>query len=109
MGGITQLGTAHGGYLNVKNTDFLTKMSSLLKQVGMDKIRSYMRWTAVYSYAPMLDLDFEHELLRYNHEIYGISVLPPRRRKCFFSTNGAMDMHVSKLFVDTAFPEESRQ
>jgi hypothetical protein len=37
-----------------------------------------------------------------------LTVLPPRRKKCFFSTTGAMDMPVSKLFVDAYFPEASR-
>ena len=30
------------------------------------------------------------------------------QKKCYFSTAGAMDMPVSKLFVDAYFPEASR-
>ena len=42
-------------------------------------------------------------------DLYGISHLPPRWRKCFFSTGDSMDMIVSKLFVENYFPEKARQ
>ena len=41
-------------------------------------------------------------------DLYGISHLPPRGRKCFFSTGDSMDMIVSKLFVEAYFPEKAR-
>ena len=41
-------------------------------------------------------------------DLYGISHLPPRWRKCFFSTGDSMDMIVSKLFVEAYFPETAR-
>lgn len=102
-------GPGTGGYLNVKNADWMKKLDVILSTIGMDKIQSYMRWQAVYNYAPFLDFHFEHKLLAYTNDVYGISVLPPRWRKCFFSTTGAMAMRVSKLFVDGAFPEEARK
>ena len=102
-------GPNSGGFLNVKNAGWIKKLDVILSTIGMDKIRSYMRWQAVYNYAPFLDFHFEHKLLAYNNEVYGISVLPPRWRKCFFSTSGAMAMRISKLFDDNAFPEESRK
>mmetsp|Transcript_169 Transcript_169/g.365 ORF Transcript_169/g.365 Transcript_169/m.365 type:complete len:742 (-) Transcript_169:485-2710(-) len=109
MIGVPDLGTKEGGYLIVKNSAFLKKLDSILKTVGMAQIRSYMRWQAVYSFSPFLSFPFEDQLVAYNNDIYGISHLPPRWRKCFFSTGQSMDMVVSKLFVDTAFPESSRQ
>jgi len=107
--GLKGVGTKKVGYLVVKNADFLAQISKIMKTIGMEKIRSYMRFQIVYSYAPFLDLRFEDVLLKWNKNLYGITVLPPRRKKCYFSTTGAMDMPVSKLFVDAYFPEASRQ
>ncbi len=67
------------------------------------------RAQAAYNYAPFLSFPFEDQLVAYNDDIYGISHLPPRWRKCFFSTGQSMDMIVSKLFVDAAFPESARE
>ena len=111
--GLHGLGVAKGrggaGYLVVKNAGYLGQVSKILREIGVDKIRSYLRFQVVYSYAPFLDLRFEHVLLSWDRNLYGITVLPPREKKCFFSTTGAMDMEVSKLFVDAYFPEASRQ
>ena len=76
----------------VKNAKFLAQVGTLIRTIGVDKIRSYLRFQTVYSYAPFLDLRFEDVLLKWNKNLYGITVLPPRRKKCFFSTTGAMDM-----------------
>jgi hypothetical protein len=39
----------------------------------VDKIRSYMRFQTVYSYAPFLDVRFENVLLKWNKNLYGIT------------------------------------
>ena len=109
MLGCPDVGSGKGSHLIVKNKEFLTKVGELMKTSSYDKIRSYLRWQAVYSFAPYLSFPFEDELVRYNNEIYGISKLPPRWRKCFFSTGEAMDMHVSRVFVNNYFPESSRR
>mmetsp|Transcript_62050 Transcript_62050/g.146302 ORF Transcript_62050/g.146302 Transcript_62050/m.146302 type:complete len:742 (+) Transcript_62050:56-2281(+) len=109
MLGTPALGSHKTGYLVVKNEAFLRKLDGIMKNVGLDRIRSYMRWQAAYNYAPFLSFPFEDELVAYNKDIYGISHLPPRWRKCFFSTGESMDMVVSKLFVDAAFPESARR
>ena len=106
--GLQGIGSRKVGYLVVKNAHFLSQVSHIMSTIGVDKIRSYLRFQVVYSYAPFLDLRFEHMLLAWNKNLYGITVLPPRKKKCFFSTTGAMDMAVSKLFVDAYFPEASR-
>eukprot|EP00960_Hanusia_phi_P036429 752306-Hanusia_phi.AAC.1 len=106
--GVGGVGSMPVGYLVVKNEKFLSALSGIMVSMGLEKLKSYMRWQLVYSYSPFLSIEFEDALLQYNKDLYGISVLPPRHKKCFFSTNGAMDMHVSKLFVETYFPERSR-
>ena len=108
MIGTPDVGSKAGGFLIVKNREFLQKLDGIVKSVSLEKMRSYMRWQAAYNYAPYLSFPFEDELVRYNQDLYGISHLPPRWRKCFFSTGDSMDMVLSKLFVDNFFPEAAR-
>ena len=108
--GTPHVGTRAGGFLVVKNQGYLKAVDALLKgTTDFAKIRSYLRWQAVYSFAPYLSYPFEDELVTYNNDLYGISVLPPRWRKCYFATGEAMDMAVSKLFVDEYFPDAARE
>jgi len=107
--GTPNVGSSEGGFLAVKNVGYLRELNSILHDLSLEEIRSYMRWSAAYNYAPFLDFKFEGELVKYNHDLYGISHLPPRWRKCFFATSDSMNMLVSKLFVESSFPEISRQ
>jgi putative endopeptidase len=52
-----------GGFLVVKNEKFFRKLDAIISDIGLDKIKSYLRWQAVYNYAPFLDFNFEHKLL----------------------------------------------
>jgi putative endopeptidase len=106
--GLQGLGTQKGGYLVVRQVKFLKAVSEILSTSSMSNIRAYMRWKLVHSYAPTLSIEFEDALLAYNKELVGISVLPPRVRKCYFTTEGAMDMRVSKLFTDKYLQPEAR-
>jgi len=107
--GIKKMDSPATGYLVLRNKDFLRQMSTIMRTIGLEKIKSYMRWQAIYSYAPMLDMRFEQNLLTYNKELYGIQHLPPRYKKCFFSVSGSLSMPTGKLFVETAFPESARK
>jgi hypothetical protein len=75
--GTPEVGTRAGGFLVVKNQAYLRAVDALLKSTPFAKIRSYLRWQAVYSFAPYLSYLFEDELVTYNKDLYGISVLPP--------------------------------
>lgn len=86
--GVKGVGSMPVGYLVVKNEKFLSALSGIMMNMGLKKLKSYMRWQLVYSYSPFLSIEFENALLKYNQDLYGISVLPPRHKKCFFSTNG---------------------
>jgi len=81
---LPHVGSRAGGYLVVKNAAYLKAVDGLLKTSDFATIRSYLRWQAVYSFAPYLSFKVEDELVTYNNDLYGISVLPPRWRKCFF-------------------------
>jgi putative endopeptidase len=107
--GTPGVGTQQGGFLVVKNEAYLRAVDKIIKSADFAQIRSYLRWNAVYSFAPYLSYPFEDELVAYNNDLYGISVLPPRWRKCYFATGESMDMALSKLFVEHYFPDESRQ
>jgi len=96
------------GYVVVQNAAFIRQVGSILNSIGLDKIRSYLRFQLVYSYSPFLDERFERVLLKWKTNLYGITALPPRRKKCYFTTKSAMSMHVSRLFVNADFPESSR-
>ncbi len=52
-----------GGFLVVKNEGFFKKLDAIISDIGLDKIKSYLRWQAVYNYAPFLDFNYEHKLL----------------------------------------------
>jgi len=109
MIGVPDIGTKQGGFIVVKNTGFLKQLDGVMRSLSVQEMRSYMRWQAAYNFAPFLSFKFEDELVRYNHDLYGISHLPPRWRKCYFSVSSSMNMHVSKLFVDSSFPASSRE
>jgi len=76
--GTPAVGTRQGGYLVVKNEAYLKAVDGILKSTDFAKIRSYLRWQAVYSFAPYLSYPFEDELVAYNNDLYGISVCPAR-------------------------------
>lgn len=86
MIGTPDIGTEKGGYMVVKNAGFLKQLNSVMEGLSFAEMRSYMRWQAAYNYAPFLSFKFEDELVKYNHDLYGISHLPPRWRKCYFAT-----------------------
>ncbi|KAJ1493251.1 hypothetical protein T484DRAFT_1769077 [Baffinella frigidus] len=82
MVGVPDVGTKEGGFLLIKNREFLAKLDGIIKTVGLrmrsdriiktvglDRIRSYMRWQAAYNYAPYLSFPFEDELVRYNKRV----------------------------------------
>mmetsp|Transcript_38005 Transcript_38005/g.86576 ORF Transcript_38005/g.86576 Transcript_38005/m.86576 type:complete len:752 (-) Transcript_38005:59-2314(-) len=106
--GVKNLGTQGGGFLVVRNLKFLKTVSKMISTMGLESIRAYMRFQLVHSYAPMMDHRFEEALLAYNKDLYGISVLPPRKRKCFFTAESVLDMRVSKLFTDSFLLPEAR-
>uniref|UniRef100_A0A7S0VEH4 Endothelin-converting enzyme 1 n=1 Tax=Hemiselmis tepida TaxID=464990 RepID=A0A7S0VEH4_9CRYP len=108
MLGVPDVGTEKGGFMVVKNVGFLRQLDGVMRGLTPGEMRSYLRWQAAYNFAPFLSFKFEDELVRYNHDLYGISHLPPRWRKCYFAASSSMNMEVSKLFVDLSFPESSR-
>ena len=58
------VGSPEVGFLVVKNAKFLGQIGQIIRTIGVDKIRSYLRFQTVYSYAPFLDLRFEDVLLK---------------------------------------------
>jgi len=72
-------------------------------------LRSNLRYMLVSTFTPVLpEDDFAEVLKPLFSDLYGIKERPARWKKCYHATEKAMGGHMSKLYVDTFFPDANR-
>ncbi len=88
---------------------FFSEMNKMLTEVPLSDWKNYLRWHAVRSAAPYLSSAFVNERFRFTGQIMtGAKELQPRWKRALAATNGALGEALGQLFVEQAFPPQSK-
>jgi len=95
--------------LNVSVPDFVKGMNQLLATASLDDIKTYLRWHAVHSVAPLLTTAFVDENFNfYGKTLTGSKQLRPRWKRCVSFTDGDLGEALGQAYVAEAFPPSSK-
>uniref|UniRef100_A0A7S0M7Y1 Endothelin-converting enzyme 1 n=1 Tax=Cryptomonas curvata TaxID=233186 RepID=A0A7S0M7Y1_9CRYP len=98
-----------GKTLAVYNPDYLSKLeANVFRAFTFEQLRSYLRWSTLYDYVSYMPADFVDTMVAFNKVLYGTQEKSPRERKCYYVTEGALSVDVSKLFVKAYFPDATK-
>lgn len=88
---------------------FFTEMNKMLTEIPLSDWKNYLRWHVVRSEASYLSSAFVNERFRFYGQILtGTKELLPRWKRALAATNGALGEALGQLFVDVAFPPQSK-
>ena len=106
---LATVGGARATTVNVRTPAFFTALDSLLTAVPLDDWKTYVRWHAAASAAPMLGPTFVGEDFRFNSTVMrGVEEQEPRWRRCAAATNSALGWAVGQEYVKRTFTPEAR-
>jgi endothelin-converting enzyme/putative endopeptidase len=95
--------------LDVSVPDFVKGMNQLVATASLDDIKTYLRWHAVHSAAPMLPKAFVDENFAfYGKVLTGAKQLRPRWKRCVQYTDGDLGEALGQAYVAEVFPPESK-
>jgi predicted metalloendopeptidase len=96
--------------LNVTNPDFFKAVNEQIKSTSLDDWKTYLRWRALDSYAPVLSKVFVDENFQFNGAyLTGQKEIEPRWKRCVHSTDHALGMALGQLYVDQTFGAEGKE
>jgi len=95
--------------LDVSVPDFVKGMNQMIATTSLDDIKTYLRWQALHTSAPMLPADFVNENFNfYGKTLTGSTELRPRWKRCVQFTDGDLGEALGKAYVAEEFPPESK-
>jgi len=94
--------------LNVAEPAFLEKVNELIRTLPLEDWRAYLRYHALASASPWLSTPFVAENLAFTSRFSGITMLPPRWKRCLRVTNARMGEALGEAYVAQTFPPEAR-
>lgn len=95
--------------INVTDPDQVAAADKLLAATKADVLRGYLQWTIVRTAAPQLDKSFAQASFDFfGARLVGQKAMKTRERRCVEWTNGSYREIVGKLYVEKAFPGESK-
>ena len=96
--------------LNVSNPDFFKQVNQQLSSVSLDDWKTYLRWRALDTYAPILPKAFVDEDFQFNGAyMSGQKEIEPRWKRCVRSTDQNLGMALGQLYVDKTFGPEGKE
>ncbi len=95
--------------VNVREPRWLSAFDSALVQAPLEDWRAYLRWRVANGLNDVMAGPLGSEFERYAAEQQGRRGRLQRELLCAGNTRGALDMPVSKLFVQAAFGPEARE
>ena len=105
----TNIGLANPGNVNVGQPSFFESMSKLMKEISIDKWKTYLRWNLINNTASYLSSDFEKEHFDfYSRVLSGNTKMKPRWKRVLRVVDGEMGEAVGQVYVDKFFPAESK-
>ena len=95
--------------LNVSNPDFFKEVNQQLSSTSLDDWKTYLRWRALDTYAPILPKAFVDEDFQFNG-VYmsGQKEIETRWKRCVKSTDQNLGMALGQLYVDKTFGPEGK-
>jgi predicted metalloendopeptidase len=95
--------------LNVSNPDFFKEVNQQLNSTSLDDWKTYLRWRALDTYAPILPKAFVDEDFQFNG-VYmsGQKEIETRWKRCVKSTDQNLGMALGQLYVDKTFGPEGK-
>jgi putative endopeptidase len=102
--GMTQVKT-----LNVSSPRFVTAANDELSSEPLPAVKSYLRWHALHSDAPLLSKPFEDENFAFfNRTLNGQKEEQPRWKRCTQLTDRALGEAVGQDWVKQNFPPDAK-
>ena len=96
--------------VNIDNPGFFTALDGLLAETPIETLRDYLRWNLVSAYASSLAPVFENEAFDFfGRTLGGQQEMRPRWKRVVDAASTDIGEQVSRLFVETAFPEEAKR
>jgi predicted metalloendopeptidase len=97
------------GSLDVSVPDFVKGMNQLVQTTTVDDLKTYLRWHALHSAAPILPDAFVNENFAfYGKTLTGQPELRARWKRCVEYTDGDLGEALGQVYVATEFPPESK-
>lgn len=105
---------AHGierpALFSLAQPDFHKEVSTMLAEVPVAEWQTYLRYHAIDNAAPFLSQAFAQEHFNfYNKTLRGQQEMQPRWKRVLNTINGQMGEALGQLYVEVAFPAESKQ
>jgi putative endopeptidase len=95
--------------LNVATPDFFKAMNAELDTASLDSIKSYLRWHALRTAAPLLSKPFVEENFNFfSATLQGQKEDTPRWKRCTRATDGALGEAVGQDWVKQNFPPDAK-
>ncbi|MCP5045545.1 MAG: M13 family metallopeptidase [bacterium] len=103
------IGLAVPAHLNVAQPKFFEEVNSLVKETGLEDLKTYFRWNLIRAAAPYLSSDFAKEDFRFNRGVLrGAKKMRPRWRLALSRVSGAMGEALGQVYVARHFPPEAK-
>lgn len=104
------IGLENVGDINVGQPHFFKEISKMIKTVGVDDWKTYLRWNLINRSANYLSTDFvKEDFAFYGAFLSGQKVMKPRWKRVLSATNGALGEAVGQLYVKKYFPPEAKK
>jgi putative endopeptidase len=95
--------------LNVATPDFFKAMNAELDTASLESIKSYLRWHALRTAAPLLSKPFVEENFNFfSKTLQGQQEDTPRWKRCTRATDGALGEAVGQDWVKQNFPPDAK-
>jgi len=105
----TNIGVANPGNINVGQPSFFEKMSNLMKDITIDKWKTYLRWNLINNNASYLSSNFEKEHFDFYAKVMsGKTKMQSRWKRVLRTVDGGMGEAVGQVYVEKFFPPESK-
>ncbi|MCP5047187.1 MAG: M13 family metallopeptidase [bacterium] len=99
------IGLANPGSVNVGQPKFFQEFNNVVKETGLEELKTYLRWNLVRATAAYLSSDFVNENYRFNREILqGAKKMRPRWKRVLNAANGALSEALGQVYVAKHFP-----
>src|SRR5262249_36845221 len=96
--------------LNVSEPEFVRQMQSILESTSLADLKVYLRWRGMNSAALFMPKRIDDEAFHFYGQILsGQKEQQPRWRRCVAATDGDLGEALGKVFVERAFPRESKE
>ncbi len=95
--------------LDVSEPEFVKGMNQMIATASVDDLKTYLRWHAVHTTAPILPTAFVTENFNfYGKTLTGSTELRPRWKRCVQFTDGDLGEALGKAYVAEEFPPASK-